>query len=275
MTLTDKTILVTGAAGNGVGAGVCRAITEAGGRLVVNALSAEETDRAVSVHGAVAGFTADVSVEAEVERMFSGIAHSVGRLDGVVNNAGVGLDRRLLDTTMAEYERLEAVDLRGVWLVSRAFARQAADGGESESGGERGGERGGATGGSIVNISSVHATATMSGYSLYAAFKAGVEGLTRGLAAELGGQRIRCNAVAPGYVHSEQNVELIAGWTDDPAGWVKAHTQLQQALPRELEPIDCGWAVAFFLSDMSRAITGQVLRVDAGLTTLLYDKDFR
>lgn len=258
MDLEGKTVLVTGAAGTGVGAGVCEAVVAAGGRLVVNDVTAEGTERARRAHGAAFGFTADVSSEADVEAMFAGISGAVGPLHGVVNNAGVGLDRRIVDTTFADYQRIESIDLRGVWLVSRAFARQAAS-----------------AGGSIVNVSSVHAAATMSGYALYAAAKAGVEGFTRGLAAELGGLGVRCNAIAPGYVHSEQNMELIAGWTDDPAGWVRDHAERQQAIPVEVEPIDCGRAAVFFLSDASRAVTGQVLRVDAGLTTLLYDKGFR
>jgi NAD(P)-dependent dehydrogenase (short-subunit alcohol dehydrogenase family) len=257
--LRGKTVLVTGAAGTGVGAGVCQAVVAAGGRLVVNDLTAEGTEAARHAHGAVAGFAADVSSEAEVEAMFAGIAAAVGRLDGVVNNAGVGLDRGVVDTTADDYRRIESTDLRGTWLVSRAFARQAVAGG----------------GGSIVNVSSVHAVATMRGYALYAAAKAGVEGFTRGLAAELGSFGVRCNAIAPGYVHSAQNEALITGWTDDPAGWVRAHVQEQQALPVEVEPLDCGWAAVFFLSDASRAVTGQVLRVDAGLTTLLYDKAFK
>jgi NAD(P)-dependent dehydrogenase (short-subunit alcohol dehydrogenase family) len=258
--LAGKAVLVTGAAGSGVGAGICRALGDAGARLVVNALTEEEAQRAAAEHGAVAGFTADVSDPAQVDAMFAAVDEQVGPLDGLVNNAGIGLDRPAHQASVEEFERLFAVDQRGVWLAARAFARQALRHGRP---------------GSIVNISSIHALATMSGYALYAAAKAGVEGLTRGMAVELGGAGVRCNAISPGYVHSQQNLELMAGWTDDPQAWVRSHTVNQQALEREIEPIDCGWAAAFLLSDLSRCITGQVLRIDAGTTALVYSRDFR
>ncbi|MEX2542890.1 MAG: SDR family oxidoreductase [Trueperaceae bacterium] len=260
MDLAGKSVLVTGAAGGGVGFGICRAVSEAGARLTVNDLDESSAARAAQQHGAVAGYGADVADAAQVDAMFTRIAAEVGPLDGVVNSAGIGLNRPAHEASAEEFERLNAVDQRGVWLVARAFTRQAQRNGRA---------------GSIVNVSSVHAFATVDGYALYAAAKAGVEGLTRGLAAELGGAGIRCNAIAPGYVHSEQGLELLATWTDDPAGWVRDHTRNQQALDREIEPIDCGWAAVFLLSDRSRAITGQVLRVDAGLTALLYRKDLR
>ena len=85
---------------------------------------------------------------------------------------------------------------------------------------------------------------------------------------------IRCNAIAPGYVHAEQNFDLIRTWTDDPQAWIRAHSVNQQALEFEIEPIDCGWVVAFLLSELARAITGQVIRVDAGMTALIYNKSF-
>lgn len=257
MELASKTILVTGAGGSGVGYGVCRAVREAGGRLIVNELRQEDAEAAAERHGAEAAFAADVSSAEQVAEMFSGIAERVGTLDGLVNNAGVGLSKPAHEATPREFDRLHDIDLRGIWLVSSFFVRQALG-----------------NGGAIVNVSSVHARASMNGYALYAAAKAGVEGLTRGMAVELGSEGIRCNAVAPGYVHSEQNLELIGSWSDDPAAWVRRHAEEQQALPFEIEPVDCGWAVVFLLSDKSRRITGQALAVDAGMTAMLYNRSF-
>jgi NAD(P)-dependent dehydrogenase (short-subunit alcohol dehydrogenase family) len=144
-----------------------------------------------------------------------------------------------------------------VWVVSRIFARELINAGRC---------------GAIVNVSSVHAHATMDRYAVYAAAKAGVEGLTRGMAVELGEYGIRCNAIAPGYVHAEQNLRLLRTLTDDPAGWAERHTSVEQPLPRLIEPIDCGQAAVFLLSEMSRCITGQTVRVDAGLTARLYNR---
>jgi NAD(P)-dependent dehydrogenase (short-subunit alcohol dehydrogenase family) len=258
MDLTGKTILVTGAAGTGVGAGVCQAVVEAGGKLIVNALTEEEAEWAAERYDAYPA-VADVANALRIEEMFARIAGEVGVPDGLVNNAGIGLSRYAHEATEAEFDALYAIDLRGVWLLSRRFAELLLKAKRP---------------GSIVNISSVHAVATMRRYALYAGAKAGVEGLTRGLAVELGPHRIRCNAVAPGYVHSQQNIDLIRSWTDDPEGWVRMHTLNQQAIEQEITPIECGWATVFFLSDRSRSITGQVLRVDGGMTAMLYNKDF-
>jgi NAD(P)-dependent dehydrogenase (short-subunit alcohol dehydrogenase family) len=126
--------------------------------------------------------------------------------------------------------------------------------------------------GSIVNISSVNALATMSHYAIYASAKAAVEGLTRGMAVELGPMDIRVNAVGPGYVHAEQNYALIKTWSDDPEQWVKDFVKDQQVLLHDIAPVDCGNAVAFLLSDLSSAITGQVLYVDKGTTSLLFNR---
>ena len=259
MDLSGKTILVTGAAGNGVGSGVCMAIARAGGRLIMNDVEKDALDLAAELHGAEAAYATDISDEGEVEEMFARIQSEVGALDGLVNNAGVGLSKPFDEVMAQEYDRLMGVDQRGVWLASRAFSRMTVASRDR----------------SIVNVTSVHAHSTMAGYAVYASAKAGVEGLTRGLAVDLGPRGIRCNAVAPGYVHSRQNLSLISRWSDDPQAWVRDHTAWQQVIEREIEPLDCGWVAAFLLSDRSRAVTGQVIRVDAGTTSLLYGRDFR
>ena len=257
--LEGRTVLVTGGAGFGIGSGVCRAVAEAGGRLVVNDVDDEAAQAIADRYPETVVVPGDISDEAVVARMFALVEQEGIVLEGVVNNAGIGLSRAAHEAEAVQVDRLTAVDWRGVWLVSRAFTRHLI---------ARGGR------GSIVNVSSVHAVATFRGYALYAGVKAAVEGLTRGLAVELGPHGIRCNAVAPGYVHSEQNLALIGTWSDDPEAWVAAHTAEQQVLDLEIEPIDCGRAATFLLSDASRCITGQVLRVDAGTTALLYNRSF-
>lgn len=259
MDLTGKTILVTGAAGIGVGAGVCQAVDEAGGRLVINDLDADAVEQTVARYGNAVPLVGDISDESIVADLFQQLEAQDIKLDGLVNNAGIGLSKVAHEATPDEFDRLHRVDLRAVWLLSRAFVHHL----DKD-----------ARPGSIVNISSVHGIQTMNRYAIYAAAKSGVEGLTRGLAIELGDRRIRCNAVAPGYVHSEQGLDLIRTWTDDPEGWVNDLLTRFQTIPDQVEPVDCGWAVVFLLSDFSRRITGQVLRVDAGMTTLVTSKDF-
>jgi NAD(P)-dependent dehydrogenase (short-subunit alcohol dehydrogenase family) len=123
--------------------------------------------------------------------------------------------------------------------------------------------------GNIVNVSSVHARATIPGYTLYASAKSAVEGLTRGMAVDLGSRNIRVNAIAPGYVHAEQNYALIRAWTDQPEQWVAEYIYKEQVIYRKIQPEDCGHAAAFLLSDQSRCITGQTLYIDCGTTIKL------
>lgn len=258
-TLQDMTVLVTGAAGIGVGAGVCQAVHEAGGRVIVNDIDRSRAEAVVARYPGGVAAPGDVTEAGEVEAVFAAALDAAGRVDALVNNAGVGLAKFAADATEADFDRLHRLDMRGVWLVTRRYIRHRLDQGLP---------------GAIVNVSSVHAEATMRRYAIYASAKAAVEGLTRGVAVEYGQHGIRCNAVAPGYVHAEQNYELIRAWTDDPEGWVRDHTTNHQAIPREIEPIDCGRAAVFLLSEAGRRITGQTLRVDAGMMCMLYNHDF-
>ena len=158
-----------------------------------------------------------------------------------------------------EWANLTAIDVTAVWRLSKLFITRALAA-------ERDGN--------IVNISSVHAHSTMPRYAVYAGAKGNIEAFSRGMAVEYGAKGIRVNAIAPGYVHSDQNYALIKTWADDPVAWVGKHSRNQQCLPHEIAPIDCGYLAAFLLSDLSRFITGQTIRIDAGMTAMLYNNDF-
>jgi len=254
MNLSGKNILVTGGGGKGVGYGICKVLAKLGATLVINEINPEKAQRTVKNYPGAIPAAADISKNSEVAAMFRSIEHKIGILHGLVNNAGIGLSKLAHNTEEKEFDRLYDVDLKGVWQVSKAFVNQLLDSGQS---------------GNIVNISSVHTYSTIPGYAVYASAKSAVEGLTRGMAVELGPHNIRVNTVAPGYVHSEQNHGLIKTWTDDPETWVKNYIVNQQALHREIEPEDCGNVVAFLMSDLSRSITGQTLYVDNGSTSLI------
>ncbi len=260
MNLSGKTILVTGGAGYGVGAGVCEAVIQAGGRLILNDLRPAETEQATQRFGGAIPLPGDVSDEADVNRMFAELDAQGITLDGLVNNAGVGLTGLPWEITSEQFDRLTRVDLLAVWMMTKAFVLHY--------------QQAGKISGSVVNVSSVHAFQTMNRYTVYAAAKAGVEGMTRGLAVDLGPLNIRCNAIAPGHVHSEQGTELIRTWTDDPAGWEQGIYDNYQTINAPVEAIDCGWAAVYFLADISRRVTGQILRVDGGMTALLLGRDF-
>ena len=194
MNLTGKNILVTGGGGFGVGAGICQALSEYGARLIINEIS-EEKMRAVSgTYPDAVTVIADIGKSLEVEALFIYLENEVGVIHGLVNNAGIGLSKPAHEVSEQEFDNLYHVDMKGVWMMSKLFVKQLL---KNKSAGN------------IVNVSSVHAHSTIQRYAIYASAKSAVEGVTRGMAVELGKYDIRVNAIAPGYVHAEQNYDLI------------------------------------------------------------------
>ena len=257
--LSGKTILVTGGGGTGVGSGVCEAVAAAGARLLINDVRATEAEAAAQRYPNAFAVPGDISLPEEVRRMFAVINENYGPIHGLVNNAGVGLTKPFQEATIPEFERLYGINVQGMWMMSRAFVNQLTDP---------------TIGGCIVNVSSIHGKRTSDHYVLYAGTKAAVEGLTRGMAVELGKAGIRCNAIGPGYVHAEQNYELLQNLADDPHQWVETYRTEYQSMPSLIESRDCGNVAAFLLSDLSRAITGQVIYVDRGITSMLFTRSF-
>lgn len=259
MDLKNSNVLVTGAAGIGVGFGVCQALEEAGATIIINDIDQLKVDQAVAKFNKAIGVKADITNPVEVEYMFDQIVDQVGVIHGLVNNAGVGLNKAVHEISEEEYDTLYDVNMKAVWRVTKFFTKQLLEHKAS---------------GNIVNVSSVHAFASQPNYSTYASSKNAVEGFTRAIAYELGQYNIRCNAIAPGMVHAEQNLDLIKQWSDDPQQWVDDFVQYQQVLHHLIEPIDCGRTAVFLLSDKSRSITGQTIYVDAGKTIMLFNKDY-
>lgn len=257
--LAGRAILVTGGAGFGIGAGICSAVQAAGGTLVINDIDAEAAEKAAARHPGSFAVPGDVGDESEVRSIIDRAMQLVGDLDGLVNNAGVGLNVPAHAATAEQFDRLYGIDVRGVWLASRAFASYRTRASAAAS---------------IVNISSAHAHATQNGYALYSSAKSAVEGMTRGMAVELGQYGIRVNGVAPGLVHAEQNAHLLASVTNDPEAYIADHAISQQALPTVIAPIDVGWPVAFLLSSLADGVTVATLSVDAGATIMLYDRRY-
>lgn len=255
--LKNKNILVTGGGGMGVGGGVCRALDNFGANIILNEITNEKAREAAKKYTNAIPVAADIGHGDQVAAMFDMIAREVGVIDGLVNNAGVGLSKMAHEASEQEFDQLYDIDIKGVWQVSKAFVNQLLHNGHQ---------------GSIVNISSVNARATMSRYAIYASAKSAVEGLTMGMAVELGQYNIRVNAVGPGLVKAEQNYDLIRTWTDDPEKWMRDFPRDQQAIPQDIDPIECGNVVAFLLSDLSRGITGQTLYVDKGTTSLIFNR---
>jgi len=259
MDLQGKSILVTGGAGDGLGRGICEAIDHAGGRIIINDLNLEMAQGVADMFNDAVAVEGDISNSDDVSRMFEKINKDYGTIHGVVNNAGIGLGKYAIEAEEAEVDRLYDVDVKGIWMVSMEFVKQLLASNEV---------------GHIVNISSVHAFTTMHRMAIYASAKSAVNGLTRGLAIELGKHNIRCNAVAPGMIYSEQSVSIIGRWSHDPMKWMKDHKTDHQCLNSFTTARDCGNVVVFLLSDLSRSITGQTIYTDHGTTNLLYNNEY-
>ena len=259
MNLSHLKVLVTGGAGAGVGHGICEALYEFGATLIINDLDEDKVENAIKKYPKALGIAGDISQEDQVEGIFKEIHREVGPINGLVNNAGIGLSQKMYEASTSEFDRLYRVDIRAVWMLSKYFVQQLLENKCT---------------GNIVNISSVHAFATQPKYAIYASAKSAVVGLTRGMAYELGDKGIRANAVAPGLVHSDQNYDLIKTWADDPHQWVDDFIHYQQVIPEHISARDCGNTVAFLLSDYSKSITGQTIVVDAGTTIMIHNRDF-
>ncbi len=256
MLLDDKTILITGA-GRGLGRGIARAVVEAGARVVLTDLAAETVEQtAADVDPAgerSLALAADVTDEAATERAFERAIERFGRLDGLVNNAGVLAMGGALEAPAADFSRQFSVNVEGVHSCCRLAARRMIAAGR---------------GGAIVNVASNAGKVGYPNMAGYNASKAAVINLTRTLAAEWAEHGINVNAVCPGGVETEMLREVarwVAGRSGDDPEEVLATIKPCQ-LGRHIRPIEVGRVIAFLLSEHAVIIRGQAINVDGGDT---------
>jgi 3-oxoacyl-[acyl-carrier protein] reductase len=243
--LSGKIALVTGAS-RGIGRAIAQRLSRDGAAVAVNyinnANSAKETAAEIKAGGGDAiVLQADVSKLEDIQGLFDQTIEHFGRIDILINNAGIRISKNVADIDEAEYDRLFAVNVKGTFFACQLAARRLSDGGK------------------IINVSSAVTRMMLPGYSIYAASKGAVDQITRVLAKELGGRHITVNAVAPGPVDTEL---FRDGKSDE---------QIQQmaqmaALGRIGEVQDIADAVAFLAGDDARWITGQCIHVNGGFT---------
>lgn len=249
--LKGKVAVVTGAA-RGIGASIAKALAADGANVAVCDLKAEWCDETVAVlkqAGVEAkGYGVNVAVSAEVDKCVKDVLADFGRIDIMVNNAGITKDGLLMRMSDDDWDAVLNVNLKGTFLFTRAVARpmmknKASDGTQ--------------LGGSIINIASVVGIMGNAGQANYTASKGGVIALTKTTAKELGSRNIRCNAVAPGFIQSKMTDVL-------PEDVRKAYMDTIP-LKRFGKVEDIAKAVAWLAGDDSAYVTGQIISVNGGM----------
>ena len=243
--LTGRVALVTGA-GRGLGRAIAAALAGHGAHVVVHGRETAALETVAAEirdgGGAAEARACDLRDRAARERLFAGIRAAHGRLDILVNNAGARARHALAEFAPGDIEAVTATNLFVPFETSRLAAPLMTAG----------------RWGRIVNVASIAGEIARGGDAAYTASKAGLVGLTRALAAELGPHAITVNAIAPGYFATEANTEMAR----DPAiaAWLKGRT----SLGRWGRPEEIGGAAVFLASDAASFVTGHVLFVDGG-----------
>ena len=249
--LKGKVAIVTGAA-RGIGAAIAKKLAERGADVAICDLKAEwcdETVKALEAVGAKAkGYGVNVAVSSEVDACVKSVISDFGKVDIMVNNAGITKDGLLMRMSDEDWDAVIDVNLKGTFLFTRAVSRPMM---------KNKAEDGTQLGGSIINIASVVGIMGNAGQANYTASKGGVIALTKTTAKELGSRNVRCNAVAPGFIQSKMTDVL----PDD----VKKAYMDTIPLKRFGTALDIARCVAFLVSDEAAYITGQIISVNGGM----------
>lgn len=245
LTLEGKTCLVTGGS-RGIGEAIALKLAEFGADVAItyarSADSAENVKAAIEKMGRKGkAIQADAVSYQRAEEVIGEIIDDWGKLDVIVNNAGITKDNLILRMSEEQWDDVITTNLKSVFNYSKAAAKPMMRN----------------RGGSIVNISSVVGIAGNAGQSNYAASKAGIIGFTKSYAKELASRNIRANVIAPGYILTDMTGELDEKVLEG----IKAETPLGRAGKAD----EVANAVVFLSSDMSSYITGEVIRVDGGM----------
>lgn len=248
--LEGKGVLVTGGT-SGIGLATAARFLEEGSRVYVCGIDdaeLESTLHQLELRGAVSGMRCDVSIEDDVRRLVAEAERFLGRIDVLINNAGIARKAWFLDLDVDAWDATIAVNLRGMFLVAQAVARRMVEEGE---------------GGAIVNMASTNALGGEEEFAHYNASKGGVLQLTRTMAVELGSKGIRVNCVCPGFIDTPLNRAL-----GDEDGF-RTYERTKIPLGRRGHPSEVAAAYAFLASDEASFVHGEALVVDGGQVAVM------
>jgi 3-oxoacyl-[acyl-carrier protein] reductase len=243
----NKVVLITGAS-RGIGRAIAMRFAEEGAIVAFTYLSSVEKGQALEAELAAFGSTAkgyrsDASDHKAAEALVNQVIADFGRLDVLINNAGITRDGLLMRMSEEQWDEVLRVNLKSVFNLTKAATKPMMK----------------ARAGSIINLTSVVGIRGNAGQANYAASKAGIIGFTKSVALELGSRNIRANAIAPGFIETEMTGELAEKDLD---AW-----KAQIPLKRGGQPDEVADCALFLASDLSRYITGQVIQVDGGMLT--------
>src|SRR5256885_1635227 len=244
--LNGKVAVVTGAS-KGIGAAIAKQLATEGAKVVVNYSSSKKdadkvVDEIAKDGGKAIAVQANLSKQADIERLFAGTKKAFGRLDVLVNNAGIYEFSPLENVTEEHFHKHFNLNVLGLLLASQAAAKLFDS-----------------AGGSIINISSLASTLAIPNAAVYSGTKAAVDAITRSLAAELGPRKIRVNAIRPGMVETEGTHS--AGITESE---MRKQVEAQTPLGRIGQPQDIAGAAVFLASADSSWITGETFLISGG-----------
>lgn len=253
-TLTGRGAVVTGG-GRGIGAATAKALAQAGAAVVVTARTVPEIEEVAGAIRAAGGrakaIACDVTSEAAVASLAAEANAFLGHVDIVVPNAGIATSAKLESIHLDEWNRIFAVNVTGVMLVTRAFAPAMAA----------------RKWGRVVVVASIAGLSGAKYIATYAASKHAVIGFTRCVAAELAPSGATCNAICPGYVDTamtDQSVERVVAKTGLDASVARRHILDMNPQGRILSPEEIAGTVVFLCSDAAAGINGQALAMDGG-----------
>ena len=240
--LADKVAIVTGGS-RGIGLAIAEALADAGATIAVIGRNGERAKQAAAALSGAGhqGYACDVADPFQVTDTVKAIQEGLGSVDILINNAGLTRDNLLMRMKDEEFDEVIATNLKGAFNFTRAVTRSMMK------------KRDGV----ILNITSVVGLIGNAGQTNYAASKAGMIGMTKSVAKELGSRGVRCNALAPGFIRTDMTAELSEDQIEN----------LQSLIPlgRLGETDDISGVVRFLVSPAARYITGQVLAVDGGM----------